>query len=123
MKPIHLKRCYVSCTRLNNAEINNNTEMSFTKSQSPMFANAPLNLSNLFPNEPISPNVFTNTIPGPLSKSYLERLDQYQDSRAAFFVQDVEKSIGNFIVDLDGNILLDMYCQVYFIFYFIPRFL
>ena len=67
--------------------------------------------SHLFPDEPATPYVSTS-IPGPASETLLQQLNQYQDPRAAFFVQDIAKSIGNYIADADGNVLLDMYCQI-----------
>ena len=62
--------------------------------------------------EPMEPSVLTKTVPGPKSLGLLRQLDKYQDPRAAFFVQDLEKSVGNYIADADGNILLDIYCQI-----------
>jgi 4-aminobutyrate aminotransferase/(S)-3-amino-2-methylpropionate transaminase len=68
-------------------------------------------LSRAFPKEPNRPTLKTS-VPGPVSKRILATLDKYQDPRAAFFVQDIDASCGNFIADADGNILLDMYCQI-----------
>ncbi|KAJ1646561.1 hypothetical protein J3B02_002696 [Coemansia erecta] len=62
--------------------------------------------------EPREPQVVTSEIPGPASASALERLGKMQDTRAAVFVADYAKSVGNFIVDADGNQLLDLYCQI-----------
>ncbi|KAJ2718508.1 hypothetical protein GGI07_005729 [Coemansia sp. Benny D115] len=62
--------------------------------------------------EPAEPQVVTTDIPGPASKAALERLSKIQDTRAAYFVGDYEKSVGNYIVDADGNQLLDLYCQI-----------
>lgn len=62
--------------------------------------------------EPRKPAVRTKVVPGPKSLALLQELDNYQDSRAAFFVQNLQKSVGNYIADADGNMLLDMYCQI-----------
>ncbi|KAJ2236801.1 hypothetical protein H4R99_004531 [Coemansia sp. RSA 1722] len=62
--------------------------------------------------EPREPQVVTSEIPGPASTSALEKLSKIQDTRAAAFVADYEKSVGNYIVDADGNQLLDLYCQI-----------
>ena len=62
--------------------------------------------------EPVQPSVLTKAVPGPKSTELLQQLEKYQDPRAAFFVQDLEKSVGNYIADADGNILLDIYCQI-----------
>ncbi|KAJ1895561.1 hypothetical protein LPJ66_004521 [Kickxella alabastrina] len=62
--------------------------------------------------EPREPSVVTSKIPGPASLASLKHLSAMQDTRAAAFVGDYEKSVGNYIVDADGNQLLDMYCQI-----------
>ncbi|KAJ2501720.1 hypothetical protein GGH96_001684 [Coemansia sp. RSA 1972] len=61
--------------------------------------------------EPKEP-VLRTAIPGPLSMAALDRLSQLQDTRAALFAGDYTKSVGNYIADADGNMLLDMYCQI-----------
>ncbi|KAJ1950031.1 hypothetical protein EC988_004538, partial [Linderina pennispora] len=61
--------------------------------------------------EPKEPSV-TTEIPGPESKKVLSELAKLQDARAAQFVGDYTQSVGNYIVDADGNKLLDMYCQI-----------
>ncbi|KAJ2523657.1 hypothetical protein GGI11_001351 [Coemansia sp. RSA 2049] len=62
--------------------------------------------------EPSEPRVVTSAVPGPASKAALERLSALQDTRAATFVGDYAKSTGNYIVDADGNVFLDLYCQI-----------
>ncbi|KAJ1841984.1 hypothetical protein LPJ73_005942, partial [Coemansia sp. RSA 2703] len=62
--------------------------------------------------EPREPHVATSEIPGPASTAALKRLATIQDTRAAAFVADYAKSVGNYIVDADGNALLDLYCQI-----------
>ncbi|KAI8099174.1 4-aminobutyrate aminotransferase [Halteromyces radiatus] len=64
-----------------------------------------------FPDEPTQPSMKT-AVPGPQSKAIQQRLTQYQDTRSVFFVADFEKSKGNYIVDADGNALLDMFAQI-----------
>lgn len=64
-----------------------------------------------FPQEPQSPELKT-AIPGPQSKAKLEELSAVYDTKAAYFVTDYYKSLGNYIVDADGNKLLDSYCQI-----------
>ncbi|GMM32428.1 4-aminobutyrate transaminase [Martiniozyma asiatica (nom. inval.)] len=68
--------------------------------------------SKLFPNEPTAPKMVTETIPGPIGKAKIESLSQVFDTRCTYFLADYEKSCGNYIVDADGNTLLDLYCQV-----------
>jgi len=69
------------------------------------------NLSTLVPEEPSGPSVITQ-IPGPKSKEYLAELNNIQFSNTVIFFTDYDKSIGNYIVDVDGNTLLDVYSQI-----------
>ncbi|KAF9163113.1 hypothetical protein BGX21_009254 [Mortierella sp. AD011] len=62
--------------------------------------------------EPSGPKIVTSSLPGPRTKAGLEHLDKIQDTRAATMMTDLEKSIGNYVVDLDGNTYLDVYCQI-----------
>lgn len=64
-----------------------------------------------FPNEPKAPKVLTE-FPGPKSKDAVNALGKVTDSRPAYFVADYEKSLGNYIVDVDGNTYLDVYAQI-----------
>ncbi|RSL92515.1 4-aminobutyrate aminotransferase [Fusarium oligoseptatum] len=64
-----------------------------------------------FPDEPQEPTVVT-AIPGPKSKEAVRRLDKLFDASAAVFSVDYHKSYGNYIVDVDGNVLLDVYAQI-----------
>ncbi|GME97357.1 unnamed protein product [Ambrosiozyma monospora] len=64
-----------------------------------------------FPNEPTAPKVSTS-IPGPIGTEKVKTLGEVFDNRCTYFVADYSKSTGNYIVDVDGNQLLDVYCQV-----------
>ncbi|OZJ06225.1 hypothetical protein BZG36_00764 [Bifiguratus adelaidae] len=64
-----------------------------------------------FQNEPQGPELRTK-VPGPQSSQILERLGKVQDTRSMAFIADYAKSTGNYIVDSDGNTLLDLYCQI-----------
>lgn len=64
-----------------------------------------------FPNEPKAPVVKTS-FPGPATQDALLSLDTVFDTRAANFVADYEKSVGNYIQDVDGNVYLDVYAQI-----------
>ncbi|KAI5864658.1 4-aminobutyrate aminotransferase [Durotheca rogersii] len=64
-----------------------------------------------FYNEPDAPVVKTE-IPGPISQEYIAKLDKVFDTRSVNIITDYSKSIGNYIVDPDGNMLLDVYAQI-----------
>jgi 4-aminobutyrate aminotransferase / (S)-3-amino-2-methylpropionate transaminase len=51
-------------------------------------------------------------VPGPKSKELLLKMDQRTEIGAVHFFVDYQKSKGNFIVDVDGNVLLDVFCQI-----------
>ncbi|XP_069946493.1 4-aminobutyrate aminotransferase, mitochondrial, partial [Cherax quadricarinatus] len=68
--------------------------------------------NSLIPNEPQNPKVVTKSIPGPISNQRLQQLSQIQESGAVHLFVDYEQSLGNYLVDVDGNILLDVYTQI-----------
>lgn len=67
---------------------------------------------SLVPNEPEGPKVVTSSIPGPVSQQKLQELAQFQESRAVQLFVDYERSLGNYLVDVDGNTLLDIFTQI-----------
>lgn len=64
-----------------------------------------------FPDEPHKPRVRT-PIPGPKSKKAIAELNQVFDTRSLNMLANYQQSYGNYIADLDGNILLDVYAQI-----------
>ncbi|KAI0377826.1 4-aminobutyrate aminotransferase [Hypomontagnella monticulosa] len=68
-------------------------------------------MNSYFAGEPDAPVVKTE-IPGPASKEYIAKLDQVFDTRSLNMLADYTKSVGNYIVDPDGNALLDVYAQI-----------
>ncbi|KAF2640744.1 4-aminobutyrate aminotransferase [Massarina eburnea CBS 473.64] len=64
-----------------------------------------------FPDEPTAPTVKTQ-IPGPKSQAAIERLSKVFDTRSLNMMADYGQSYGNYIADLDGNVLLDVYAQI-----------
>lgn len=68
-------------------------------------------VSSFYPGEPEGPVVKTD-IPGPASKEHIAKLNKVFDTRAVNMLADYTKSIGNYIVDPDGNTLLDVYAQI-----------
>ncbi|KAL8764243.1 MAG: hypothetical protein Q9184_000212 [Pyrenodesmia sp. 2 TL-2023] len=63
------------------------------------------------PNEPAGPRVLT-AIPGPESKKAIADLDRVFDIRSLNMMANYQNSYGNYIADLDGNVLLDVYAQI-----------
>src|ERR1700754_2773678 len=63
------------------------------------------------PGEPERASVRT-PIPGPASEALRERQARHQDARSIHFYQDAKKSLGNYVVDVDGNVLLDVYGHI-----------
>jgi len=60
-----------------------------------------------FPSEPERPIVKTE-IPGPKSKAAIEDLNKVFDTRSLNMLANYQQSIGNYIADPDGNVLLDV---------------
>ncbi|EAQ91280.1 hypothetical protein CHGG_03215 [Chaetomium globosum CBS 148.51] len=69
-------------------------------------------MSSFYPSwEPEGPSVKTD-IPGPKSKAAIAELDDVFDTRSLNMLTDYTKSVGNYIADPDGNVLLDVYAQI-----------
>jgi len=65
----------------------------------------------LLDGEPVGPTVLTE-VPGPKSRDLHADLSKIQSMDSVHFFADYNKSIGNYIVDVDGNCLLDMFTQI-----------
>ena len=61
--------------------------------------------------EPAEPVVRT-AVPGPESQRLMSDLDSVQAMKSVGFFADYEKSLGNYIVDADGNVLLDVFTNI-----------
>ncbi len=65
----------------------------------------------MIPDEPTHAVVRT-AVPGPASEALRARHGRYQDARTVHVYQDARKSRGNYLVDVDGNVLLDVYTHI-----------
>lgn len=61
--------------------------------------------------EPEGPTVKTD-IPGPKAQEAIKELHEVFDTRSLNMLTDYQKSVGNYIADPDGNVLLDVYAQI-----------
>ncbi|KAI1858307.1 uncharacterized protein JN550_012757 [Neoarthrinium moseri] len=77
----------------------------------PFSASTARMVSSYYSGEPEGPVIKTD-IPGPKSKEHLAALDKVFDTRSTNMLADYTKSFGNYIVDPDGNTLLDVYAQI-----------
>ncbi|EON61745.1 4-aminobutyrate aminotransferase [Coniosporium apollinis CBS 100218] len=64
-----------------------------------------------FDDEPRGPIIKTE-IPGPKSQEAIKRLTKVFDTRSLNMMADYTSSFGNYLADLDGNLLLDVYAQI-----------
>lgn len=64
----------------------------------------------LVPGEPEGPLMKT-AVPGPKSLALQKELDEFQNTTGVYYFIDYQKSLGNYVVDVDGNRLLDVFMQ------------
>jgi 4-aminobutyrate aminotransferase/(S)-3-amino-2-methylpropionate transaminase len=86
-----------------------NTTAGLTNAVKGLFVNG--KESPFFPEEPAGPVVKT-AIPGPKSKEAIAHLDKVFDTRSLNMMANYHLSVGNYLADLDGNIVLDVYAQI-----------
>ncbi|PFH56537.1 hypothetical protein XA68_16347 [Ophiocordyceps unilateralis] len=67
---------------------------------------------SFYEHEPSGPVVKTASLPGPEGKRYIDELSSAFETRSINMVVDYTKSVGNYIADPDGNMLLDVYAQI-----------
>jgi hypothetical protein len=72
----------------------------------------PASPSPPFPGEAAGPRVVSSTVPGPASAALFSAMDSLQEARTTHYFADYSKSRGNYIVDADGNTMLDMFAQI-----------
>lgn len=64
-----------------------------------------------FPTEPSAPHIQTQ-IPGPKSQAAIANLHKVFDTRSLNMLANYKHSVGNYIADSDGNVLLDVFAQI-----------
>lgn len=62
--------------------------------------------------EPTGPSVRSASLPGPKSLELIKSLDKIQQTGSVKLFVDYEQSIGNYLVDADGNTFLDIITQI-----------
>ncbi|WWC73536.1 4-aminobutyrate aminotransferase [Kwoniella pini CBS 10737] len=67
---------------------------------------------DLIPDEFSSPSVKTEKVPGPKGLAASAEIGSFQDPRTHVIVPNYEESKGNYLVDADGNVLLDVFAQI-----------
>ncbi|XP_076755550.1 4-aminobutyrate aminotransferase, mitochondrial [Xylocopa sonorina] len=63
------------------------------------------------PGEPAKPYTLTE-IPGPRSEALLNEFSRIQQVGTIQYFADYQRSIGNYLADIDGNVFLDMFMQI-----------
>lgn len=71
----------------------------------------PTTASHPFPGEPPAASMRTR-VPGPGTELLRDRHGKIQDARTVHVYQDARRSIGNYLVDVDGNVFLDVYGHI-----------
>src|SRR4029079_15347418 len=71
----------------------------------------PRSVAPAIPGEPERVHVAT-PIPGPASEALRARHGRHQDARTVHVYQDAKRSLGNYLVDVDGNVILDIYAHI-----------
>lgn len=62
--------------------------------------------------EPDGPHIVTKELPGPKHQQLKNDLNAIQLASGVMLFVDYEKSVGNYIYDVDGNVFLDVYSQI-----------
>lgn len=68
-------------------------------------------IKSYIPKEPNGPSVKTE-MPGPKGREAIKKIDKVFDMKSVGLPADFQNSHGNYMVDLDGNVLLDVFAQI-----------
>ncbi len=58
------------------------------------------------------PEIKSREMPGPIGLELMAEMEKTQSTKQVSLMVDYEKSLGNYMVDVDGNVLLDIYAQI-----------
>lgn len=94
-----------------NSKCYQSTQPAFKLSESSSMDNFKSVIEGL-DNEPSGPLMRTAVCPGPKSIAEHGELNKILNAGAVMFFADFKNSIGNYIADADGNLLLDIYMQI-----------
>ena len=103
---------YVLCSGRNVSAILRQTKTLTTFSLYACQRNFALSASRFMLAEPDGPKVITSDVPGPKSLSYIKELNNIQSPLAIQLFVNYNKSIGNYMCDVDDNMFLDVYNQI-----------
>ncbi|XP_046404208.1 4-aminobutyrate aminotransferase, mitochondrial isoform X1 [Ischnura elegans] len=67
--------------------------------------------ASLVAGEPKAPHMVTK-VPGPKSNELLKELNAIQQAGSVQLFSDYRRSLGNYLVDADGNVILDLFTQI-----------
>jgi hypothetical protein len=62
--------------------------------------------------EPTRPHMLSAQVPGPKGVAAIKDISRLQNASQVVFVGDYSRSQGNYVVDSDGNTILDAYMQI-----------
>lgn len=68
--------------------------------------------AHYYPHEPVAPELVTAKVPGPKLEAARAALAQVYDVNTANFVVDYKNLVGNYVSDVDGNRMLDVFQQI-----------
>lgn len=93
------------------SEILHKNMMATSAASKPALSNAS-STENQLMKEPPEPCIITSTLPGPKSAELIKSLAKLQQPGSVKLFIDYQRSMGNYMVDVDGNAFLDIITQI-----------
>lgn len=93
------------------SEILHKNMMATSAASKPALSNAS-STENQLMKEPPEPCIITSTLPGPKSVELIKSLAKLQQPGSVKLFIDYQRSMGNYMVDVDGNAFLDIITQI-----------